>query len=194
MIEVRNRQVYRGITFDEYQALPGWSHSAIRQDGRVDIKPPTGKMLLGSAVHQYLLEPEKYNHENINIVKPVAAKLKQVLGPLLKYCEPELSVTADFVVNGLVMGYRGRIDLGILKRLVVDIKVSPVPLKISKERYDYDSQQSGYALAIEAGAAIILRIDPNSCQPGKVPIIETYNVPISADWWKWQTVQKGKPL
>lgn len=145
-------------------------------------------MMLGTNVHQYLLEPHLYNHENINIVKPAAMKIKETVGVLWQYLKPELTVTCLMVHNGFGMMYKGRMDLGIVGRVCIDIKVSKVPLAVSIPRFGYDDQQNGYRIGFDTKIALIIRINPDTLE------IETYNVPISNAWWEYQIVQRGKPL
>lgn len=191
---VRNHQILFNVPFDEYLKLPGVSHSDIKNEGK-SFSAATAHMQLGTHVHNYLLEPEKYNHDNISIVRPAAIAVKNKLGVLWQYLQPEVTVLSDFIHNGFVMRQRSRIDLGIPDRLVVDIKVSKVPLGVSIPRFGYDHQLNGYRCSFGAKIALLLRIDPDTCgRPGIEPLIEIYNVPPSTQWWDWQIVQRGKPL
>jgi hypothetical protein len=119
---VSGLKLLKDLSFEEYLALPGFSYSFLKNEG----KPiqTTDKMRLGTCVHSYLLTPADYKHENARIVRPVAAKLKQTLGVLIKYLIPELGITANFCHEGFTMPYKGRLDLCIPGRLVVDIKIS----------------------------------------------------------------------
>lgn len=193
-MKVLNSKLQANVPFEKYLSLPGWSHSLIKSDGK-EWKAPTQKMLLGTSVHEYLLEPDKYNRDNIDIVRPIAIAIKNKLGMvLLKHLQPEIMVTADFIHNGFGMAYKGRLDLCIPGRLVIDIKVSDVPLKIGIARFGYDDQQNGYIASVGAKIGLILRIAPSSCGPGKTPVIEIYNVPINTQWWEWQIVHRGRVL
>lgn len=187
MVEVRNLKIYRNLQFEEYLKLPGESFSGIRSDGK-DFKNETKKMRLGTLVHRYLLTPEEYDGEQIEIVRPLAIAVKQKISILIDFCEPEISFTCDFVFNGMSMPYRGRADLGIMERLILDLKVSEMPLKKAVDYFRYDYQQSGYAIAFGASLAIIISIHP------KLKHISTYNVPISHLWWEHQILQRGNPL
>lgn len=190
---VQNRTILRTCPFDDYLKLPGRSHSDIRSEGQPFTATP--KMLLGTDVHNYLLEPEKYNHENRDIVRPLALELLKALGTdkFFKMFEAELAVIANFIHEGFDMLYKGRGDLVIVKKIVIDFKVSDVPLKVSVPRFGYDNSLSGYALGFDCPIAIIVRVSPKSIAKGK-PETESYNVPIRHEWWNYQIIQKGKPM
>jgi hypothetical protein len=192
-MEVKNVQLHRNIPFDQYLVMPGLSFSTIKMDGK-DWKPPSPKMQLGTFVHAYINEPDKYNYDNIDVVRPAAIALKKELGALINYMEPEIVVTADFLHQGFILKYKGRIDNGIFKRIVVDFKVSSMPLQKSVPYFDYENQLSGYALGFLAKVAVIIRVDPESCKGNRTPITQIYNVPIKDDWWNYQILQKGVPL
>lgn len=193
MIQVLNRQIIRNISFDDYVALPGWSHSMIKLDG-VNKKQPTKKMFLGQHVHSFLHEPEKYNYENIEVVRPAANALRKTIGDLFKWLECEVVITCDFVYRDMVLNYKGRIDEMILDKVIVDIKASSMPLEKSISYFGYGDQLSGYSIAAGAKVALIVRVDPESCKPGKTPITQVHNIPIVHDWWMNQILKYGKPL
>jgi hypothetical protein len=192
-MEVISRRLFQNVPFDEYQTMPGLSHSDIKNNG-VPKTFPTPKMQLGTAVHNYLLEPEKYNHENIHIVKPAAIALKKQIGEMWRHMIPETVVLCTLVHNGMALQVRYRVDLGILNRIVIDIKVSPVPLSVSIKRYGYDDQLNGYRIGFNGQLAILIRVDPTTCgKPGIEPTTETYLVPPSNQFWEYTTVKYGKP-
>jgi len=145
-------------------------------------------MLLGSDVDNYLTNGENYNHDNADIIRPIAVAVKQRIGVLYKYLVPQLSFTADFVHSGFKLAYKGRSDLAIKGRLVIDIKVSEMPLAKSIQHFGYDNQLNGYAAALEATAALIFSVNP------KTKIVTCYNVPLSHEWWEYQILQKGEPI
>lgn len=177
----------KNIPFDDYLKIPGTSYSDIKNEGK-EFKAPSQKMQLGTNVHNYLLTPQEYMQEDARIVKPIALALKNQLGDLLPYLWPELVVTCNFVQSGFNMLYRGRIDLGIPDRLVIDIKVTEMPIRKGIEYFGYDRQQSGYAIGIGAKVALIVAINPKTLR------IEIVNIPIKSDWWENQIIQKGEPI
>lgn len=183
---ISNLQIHPTILFDEYLALPGYSYSGIKNDG--NTISPSKKMQLGTQVHNYLLTPREYNYDNHEIVKPCADAVRAKLGPLLKYLRPELAVQADFIHNGFRMPYKGRIDLCITERIVIDIKVSEMPLHKAVAYFGYNDQLSGYSLAIGAKVAIIISINP------KTKVITTMNIPITSRFWEYHIQRLGEPI
>lgn len=179
------------MPFEDYLNLPGYSHSDIRNKGNKVF--PTPKMKLGTLVHNYLLTPGQYSGEQSELVIPLARKLKQEIEPLLGFLRPEISGTANFVLQGWSMPARGRADLGIIGRFGVDIKVSEMPLFIkggkgSVEYFGYNNQQNGYAAIFGFKAVVIISISP------KTKAISWYNVPINTEWWEQQIPIYGRPL
>lgn len=152
-------------------------------------------MNLGTAVHHYLLEPEKYDHTNEQheLIKAAAVALKNKIGNLYRLLIPERVVLADFSYNGFTLPFKGRLDLSIENQIVIDIKVSRMPLEKAIKYFEYEDQLSGYAIPIKAKVAMIIGINPDTVGPGKEPLISIANIPIKDDWWKYQVVQKGNP-
>lgn len=187
---VRNRTILRTCPFEEYLLLPGWSHSKIKNDGK-PFTSPSKKMQIGTKVHQYLLEPHLYMHDDEEIVKPIAQKIRSFIGPLWKHLEPELAVQAEFEHDGFILPYHGRGDLVIPGRLVIDIKVTEQPISKGIEYFGYDNAISGYCRGFDAPVGLIVTGNPSKKRLGEVFI---YNVPIKDDWWEYQIVQKGEPI
>lgn len=186
MITVQNRRLFENLPFEEYLQLPGTSHSDIKSNGtKITV---TKKMLLGTRVHNYLLTPDAYDYDDIGIVRPVAMKLKEKLGPLLQYAKPEVSGNAYFVYGQWRLLVRFRCDLLITPQLQVDIKVSDVPLAVSIPKFGYDDQQNGYQIGFGVKRSLIVRISP------KTKDIETYMVPFSEQFWKMSIMEKGEPI
>jgi hypothetical protein len=187
-MQVLNRKMMTTCPFEDYLRIPAWSYSGIKLNG-VDKFEPTAKMMLGTHVHNYLLTPKEYKYDDIAIVKPIAIKLKETIGErLLQYCEPEMVVTADFVHDGFRLKYKGRIDLGIFGKLVIDCKITELDIRKDVEFFGYDKQQSGYALGIDAKMYLIVAVHP------KKLTTQIYTAPIRTDWWEHHTKQKGDPI
>lgn len=184
---IKNRKLIPNIPFEEYLALPGWSHSAIKGLGKAPIKV-TQKMQLGTHVHNYLLTPETYQFDDIKIVRPIAIKLKSLLGPLFEQLQKEMVVTADFCYNGFILKYKGRIDLGIYGLTVIDLKISEMPLHKSVAYFEYDNQLNGYAAAFDAKTAFII-----GAHPIKNEIPTVHSTKLNHDWWNYHISQKGEP-
>lgn len=175
-------QKIHDISFEEYLKLPGYSYSGIKNEGAE--KFTSVKMQLGTDVHNYLLTPELYEHTSKE-VKQIALALKQRIGPLFKYLKPEVAITANFVAQGFTMPYKGRIDLCIPQKLIIDVKVTE---KLNIDYFGYDKQLSGYAIATGAKAAIIVSVHPKTFKT------QITNIPIDAAWWEYQVIQRGDIL
>lgn len=184
MIKVLNTKWYRGLTFGDYQKLPGVSHSDIRIKMGL-LKPdqqPTEKMSFGVKVHNYLLEPEKYEHESIE-VKKAAIAVKEELGVLYQWLEKEVAITADFEHVGLTMPYRGRIDLAIKGRIIVDAKIiNGKDVRDTMDWLGYNNAQTGYCLASGAKIAIIVAYSTKTRQ---TQVVKVEQNPV---WWEEQII------
>ena len=191
-LTVHNVRFYRDLEFSDYLKMPGYSFSWLKSGGQ-KIEP-TPKMQLGTKVHTYLLSAREYLHEEGHeLVRPLAVALKGILSPVLRYCSPELAVTADFVYQGMVLHYKGRIDLPVLhykSRLcvVIDIKVTEMDLRKSIDFFGYHNQINGYALSIGAQRRVIISVNPKSGVTQVIPIAYT------DEFWKRAVLKYGKPI
>lgn len=183
-MQVISRKLLTTCPFEEYLKLPGWSHSAIKGFKGT----PTKKMQLGTHVHNYLLTPEEYSYEDIDIVRPLAIALKQRIGPLIAYLVPELCVTATFVHNGFAMPYKGRGDLVIPRKIVIDLKITEMPLHKGIQYFGYDNQITGYNMGFDARVGLLMAINP------KTKLISQVAVPVNSYWWEQQVITKGEPI
>lgn len=179
-MQVSNVKYYSELTMDEYLSLPGVSYSSIKG---FEGPPPAG-MTLGTHVHQYLMEPEKYKWEDVDQVKKIAAALRQYVGIALEVMQHEVAFTADFHYNGLVMQYKGKADLLRVGRLVVDFKILSGSLQPAIVRFGYDKQVSGYCLANEAPTGLILAFNR------KAKVVESAIIKPSEEWWNYQIVSR----
>lgn len=186
-MRVANLKILPTIPFEDYLKLPGWSHSGIKSNGK-EFKTATPKMLLGKDVDNYLTNPEEYGYENVKLIRPIALELKKKIGVLYKHLLPQLAFTADFIHEGFCLKYKGRADLAKLGKIVIDLKVSKMPLKKAVEYFGYENQLSGYALALGCPIALLQSINPETL------LISSYNVPITASWWEYEIIQKGEPI
>lgn len=164
--------------------MTGYSYSGITKGSSVVA---TERMRLGTAVHNYLLEPEAYNHENRDIVLPLANAVKDEIGALLPFLDTEVSVSADFEFAGLIMPYKGRVDMLRAGKMVLDLKVSEVPLRNSIPYFGYDRQVNGYMAATMCELGMIIRIDPKSARVEKKMIAKDHT------WWEEQIESFGVP-
>lgn len=191
MIKVLNRTILTTCHFEDYLALPGWSYSGIKQDGK-EWQAPTLKMQLGTDVDHYLTDPINYDHNNRELVVPIATELRKHIQPLVKFLKPQLAVTCEFEHGGFRMMYKGRGDLVIVDKLVIDIKVSEMPLMKAIDYFGYDHQLRGYAKAFGCKSAIIISISPKNPKH-----VQMYNVPLHQDkyiWWEHEILKRGEPI
>jgi hypothetical protein len=182
-MQVSNIQYYRN-NFEAYNTMTGYSYSGITKSASFK---PSEKMRLGTAVHNYLLEPETYNHENREIVIPLANAVRAELGALLPFLDTELSVSADFEYGGLIMPYKGRVDMVRTGKIVLDLKVSEIPLRNSVPYFGYDRQVNGYMAATMSELGMIIRIDPKNAR------VEKKMIPKDHTWWIDQIHRFGIP-
>lgn len=184
MIRVENLKFYEGVPFEEYLKMPGYSYSWIKSGGQ-HFKP-TSKMNLGSQVDDYLNYQSSFDGD-IELIKPTAQVLRQASGDLYPYLKKQLSITADFIYEDILFQYKGRIDWGIYKMIVIDTKVAE---DINKTIYyfDYPSQISGYCLALSAPVGIIIAVNP------KTKEVTYLNIPIRDYWWRHKILKYGTPI
>jgi hypothetical protein len=177
---VRNVKYYSDLEFADYLAMPGVSYSSIKGfDGPANVG-----MSLGTNVHQYILEPAHYPWENVAIVKPIAAALRQFLDDALIHLQKEIAFTADFHYNGLIMPYKGRADLLKVGKIVVDLKVLSGALAPAIARFGYDKQLSGYCLATSSPMGLILAYNRVR------KVVEHAIIKPSEEYWNYQIVQR----
>ena len=182
-MQINNFKKHPGISFEEYRALPGLSYSGLKKGDFV----PTKKMMLGTAVHNYILEPEKYNGANRELVVPIARIIFDQIGELVKHMETELSVTCDMEHEGFVMQYKGRVDMIRMGKLIIDLKISEIPLNRSVPFFGYANQLTGYCLATKCENAIIIRVCPKTHKVEKTMIRK------NVDWWNYKVLEYGIP-
>ena len=185
MITVTDRHFYENVPFEQYTGLPGFSFSSIKSDF-IPIEP-TKKMRFGSLVDTFLSNPAAYDGTMADLVRPIALEVKRFLGAGWACCKAQMSATANFTVDGLTMPHRGRPDFLIPNQLIIDLKVSELPIVKAIEIFRYDWQQGGYCLDFDVKKAIILSIHPKTKKITTAPIVPVY------DWWEHQVKRFGRP-
>ena len=185
-MQVKNISYYKGIDFDSYQKKVGHSYSSIKNSDTEPFKV-TQKMQIGTEVHNYLLEPKTYKHERRELIEPIARAAYDIIGSVLPFLDTELSVTADFEHEGFTMPYRGRVDMVRAGKVVIDLKISEMPLNKSIPYFGYDKQLTGYCLATMCDVGIIIRINPKTRHTERIVIKQ--NIP----WWEEQVLKLGIP-
>lgn len=183
-MQILNIKYYRDLPFEDYLKMPGTSYSAIKGFSG----PPTAGMQLGTRVHAYLNEPETYDWQQVEIVKPIAKAIRQYLGDSYHAMEKEVAFTCDMVHNGMRLPYRGRADMLKIGRLVVDLKVLAGSLASAMERFGYANQMAGYCMGTGSPMAIILAYNKYSKK------VEVKTIKPEESFWNYQIVRLGEPM
>ena len=195
-MRVTNVNIYKALQFPSYQTLGGTSFSDIRHGDKDETFTPSDKMILGSEIDSFLFTPSEYHPSgkfDQKLIRGCARALLAQFGETWKSLEFQLSVTADFELNGFVLSFRGRPD-AILRGLgkvysphsggiTVDLKVTE---KIAINYMGYAEQLTGYSLAFGNTRNLILTINPKTFATAWHP------VPMKIDWWKNQVVTRGR--
>lgn len=186
-MQVVNTRYYFNLTFEEYEKLHGLSYSKMKSYDKPVLNTPS--MNFGQKVHQYLLEPHIFEHEgDLKVIKFCAAKVKEVIGDLWQHLSTEVSVQSDFVNDGFFLPYKGRIDMLVKGRIIVDLKVSKHQLSKTITHFGYDNQLNGYMLATGIRRAVIIRICPDSY------ISEIKIIPFNNAFWQTAVLKFGKAI
>ena len=183
-MQVTNTVFYSDQDFEDYLRMPGVSFSSLKEK----IFTPTEGMKLGTRIHNYILEPDKYDWQQVDIVKPMAAAIRQYLGDALPYLNKEIAFTADFLHNGMRLPYKGRVDLMYPKRIIIDLKILAGGLDASIARFGYDRQVSGYCLGTGCPMGLIIAYNKAKKK------IETKTIKPNADFWEYTVVSRGEPV
>ena len=185
-MEFKQQQLFENIPFEDYLKMPGYSYSYLKGSKNLPDSP-TENMLLGTAVHNYLLEPHKFDHTSAN-AKAIAMALKPMIAPVLPHAKSELSVTGLMLYEGFSMPYKGRVDIAIPGKLVIDIKVTTIDIRKAIDFFGYHHQVSGYAYAIGATKAFIVAINSRT---KKTQVVAIH---ITPDFWQKKIIQNGFPV
>lgn len=179
-MKVSKVEYYYGLEFEKYLQVSGTSFSSLK-DKEIVYSPA---MALGTSVHNYLLEPEKYNYVNHDIVAPIATAIRKIIDPTLFECE--VSVTANFEHSGFILPYKGRVDMLASKRLVIDLKVLAGSLDGAIDFFKYDRQVSGYCYATGADRGVIIAYNKATKK------IEMKAITPCAKFWEQIIITKGE--
>jgi hypothetical protein len=181
-MKITNVKYYNDLPFEDYLKMPGTSFSSMK--GEI---PQSAGMALGSRVHQYLNEPEKYDWQQAQIVRPIAAALRGIVGEAFKYLQREVAFTADFIHNGMKLQYKGRADMLRTNTIVIDFKVLSGSLESACNRFGYPDQLSGYALPNGCPIALIIAYNKITKKT------ETKLIKPNPTFWEYQIVSRGTP-
>jgi hypothetical protein len=176
---------YTSINFLDYLNFQGHSFSSLKNEGKKF--EPTEKMKLGSAVDAALFTPENYDGSFKEVVMPLIYELKKNFGNALSLGNSQVSITANFEHEDLLMNWKGRPDL-IIGDLIVDLKVSELPIIKAIQYFRYDWQLTGYMAGSGCTRALICSIHPKTKKITMIPIPPVY------DWWEYQIKKHGIPI
>ena len=185
-MQVSNTTYYDNLDFEKYLDMPGTSYSSLKENHFPD--GPSAGMQLGTRVHNYLLEPDKYDWKDTGVVKKMAEQIRKFLGDALSVLDKEMAFTADFTHNGMVMPYKGRADLMKAGRVIVDLKILASGVDAAIERFGYKKQVSGYCLATGASVGLIVAYNKYK------HLVEVRSIKPDAAFWEYQVVRLGVPI
>jgi len=190
MIVVSNLKYYNDLDFNEYLAFSGYSFSGIKTlESGVQIVPSQG-MMLGTRVHNFLLEPHKYDGVDYNHVSKISAALRQFLGAAIKFLEKEVAFTCELQYNGMSMVYKGRTDLLFKGKLIIDLKVLSGKLQGAIDRFGYEKQLSGYGIATSTPNVLLLSFN----KALKKDNVEHKMFSPTQEWWMYVITKYGSPI
>ena len=177
---ISNLVIHEKLPFEDYRQLSGMSFS-----GTKTFTPivPTFKMKLGTALDQYLTEPEKYDGFEYDMIRKAAPLVRQKMGGLWNKLEKQLSYTCTMKYKDFELLHKGRPDFCIPGKIVIDLKY--VEDKAAIERFDYPSQLSGYSLSLNCPMAFILEM---SRKRNEAKLIACR---ISSEFWERQILLRG---
>lgn len=181
---ITNTIYYRDLDFADYLQMPGTSFSSLK--GEI---PTSAGMQLGTRVHNYLFTPLAYDWQQAEIVRPIAAAIRN--HPLLKdsfiHLEKEIAFTCELHHNGMKLLYKGRADMLRIGRIVIDLKILAGSLESACERFGYPDQLSGYCLPTLCPLALIIAYNKSRKQ------VETKIIIPGVAFWQYQVVSRGVP-
>ena len=180
---VGNTIYYESLDFEKYLQIDGTSFSTIKGFDGV----PSAGMRLGTRVHNYISEPEKYDWQQAEEVRAIASAIKKTVAAALKFMKKELSFTSDFSFNGMTMRYKGRADGIIPGMLCIDYKVLSGDIEAACDRFGYENQVSGYCLATGCPKGIIVAYNR------KIKEVQTKVITPSQEFWNYNIVRYGRP-
>jgi len=183
-MQIFDVRILEGVPFDEYLTLPGLSFSGTKSGAPVNV---TERMMLGTRVHTYLLEPSKYDGQHYKIVRAIAMEVNKSLGALIKSGKRELTVLCTMVHRGFYLYYKGRVDL-FAGGMIIDLKVSELEIVAAINHFGYNHQLNGYAAALSAKASVLFSINPKTLK------VQTAPIPNSVTYWERVVLQYGKPI
>jgi hypothetical protein len=183
-MKIKNQQFIENLPFSDYLQIERHSFSSLKPNaGFITVTPA---MDLGTKVHNYLLEPHIYDYSRHDEVKRIADTIRPYVGDAIRLGQPELTVLADFEHNGMVLKYKGRIDIYL--DMVIDLKISSMPLGSTINYFGYDKQITGYMLASGVDRGIIISYNKN------LKKVDIKTIEPDYAYWERMVMTKGEPV
>lgn len=128
MITYSNIKRQDNIPFEDYLKLGGYSHSFLKREHNGIVEPLTitENIRIGKLVDAILTDPASADMTDslYQYAKNIAFEIKKTFGELIKSFESQISFTADIEYKGFKMATTGRLDWGLPKHAVIDLKVT----------------------------------------------------------------------
>lgn len=181
-MEVTNIKYHPDLPFSEYLKLSGTSFSGLK-----DSKAPDSPAIrLGTYVHRYILQPDKYNYEMADVVIPIANELITFVGTsLLRTMRCETAITANFEYLDFSFNWKGIPDMSLTKNIVIDFKVIDGDIEKYCDYFNYPSQLRGYMKAESAQVGLILAFNKRKRNVQKKIILPDDR------WWEQIILTRG---
>lgn len=187
-----NVKRYDNMPFDEYLALPGYSHSSIKNGGQKIER--TDAMQLGSLVDGILTDPGsvKMTDPQYKMAKEIAREITSSFGVMMKSLVSQVSFTAELwrEVRGgkFVLPVKGRLDFLLEGFAVVDLKVTKSKdIRDTMPIFRYDNQLFHYAGLAGVPKAYLAAYS----RPRKVTDMLFMNLSTGADFWAEAAAEYG---
>jgi hypothetical protein len=191
MITCTDQQRFTSLDFNEYRSFSQYSFSFLKSEafGLSKNVEVTDKIILGSLVDGIISnERVDMTHRLYPAAKAIAAYLRANFSGILPYMHSQISYSGIFHYHGFCLPAKGRLDMEIPKRIVVDLKITdskniPELIKFMK----YDDQLFGYAKLGQHTEAYILAYS----KPLKKAHI--YSIPVSDhnEFWAEKILKFG---
>lgn len=200
MITYSNIKRFDNLQFDEYlkiqQETQAYSFSFMKREkfGQTEIIEATDKMRRGTLVDNILTDPGNadYNSPLYAEAKAIAATIKQNFGAFIRVFEKQVSFTANMEHKGHIIPTTGRIDFGIPKHAVIDLKVTGAKnVREVIHFMNYKEQLWHYCnmYGVKKGYIMIYSTDTK-----KVEIIDVWNkqsIPERSEFWESKVLKFG---
>lgn len=171
--------------WEDYLRLPGISFSGLKE------KPEMNEGIrIGSLVHKYILKPSEYNYESPEIVRPIANALINFVGhSLINQMVCEKGVTAKFVIDQIVLLWKGMPDMFFINNIIIDFKIISGDLDLYVNRFRYKDQLRGYMFPLNCLKGLIIAYNK------KKKRVETYFVELDdMSFWHNVVLTRGEVI